>query len=407
MNDAVPLGALIDLLIYISFIGVFFTKYRHKRKPWAHINHPLTYFVLIVLIMFLIQIFNPNMHSVDGWLFGFRKIIINTLLFFMVLFAFDSKKFFNHLIKLWLICAFIAGAYGCYQEWVGFFPFEKDWVFATDLRLGLIFIDGHFRKFSILSDPTQFGVVMAYSCVFSIIIMMGPMKNRNRIILAIMTVFMFLGMGYSGTRTAYVIVPAGLVMTSLMTINRKSTLIAAAMLIFGFIVIMFGPIHGNYTVNRIRTAFEFSDDASMGVRDKNRAEIQPYILDHPMGGGVMTCGAAGKTYNPNHRLAGFPPDSGLLRMAMEQGPIGLLYISLFYFVILKSCISKFYRNKDPKMRNYYLAFAGVYFTIFVAEFTQEVIGQLPSSLLFYGLLAIIVKLDKVDNSTDEPELIKS
>jgi hypothetical protein len=126
-----------------------------------------------------------------------------------------------------------------------------------------------------------------------------------------------------------------------------------------------------------------------------------------MGGGVMTSGTSGVTYNPDHRLAGFPPDSGLLRMAIEQGPIGLFFICIYYFIILKVCISKFYRNKDPLMRNYYLAFTGVYFTIFVAEFTQEVIGQLPSSLLFYSLLAIIAKLDKIDLSSNNLELKNS
>jgi hypothetical protein len=180
-----------------------------------------------------------------------------------------------------------------------------------------------------------------------------------------------------------------------MTINNRNTLLASVIIGTGMLFIIFGPIEGNPTIDRIRTTFEFSDDASLNVRDENRAMIQPYIYEHPIGGGVMTSGSMGDKYNPNHELAGFPPDSAYLRMAIESGVVGLIFICLFYFTILRVAIVRFYRATDVRVKYYYLGFAALFYGIIIAEYAQEVAGQMPCSLLFYALLGIMVKLDKV------------
>ena len=392
--DAVPFGAVVEVFIFITVIGILFTKYKHRKDSWAALNHPFTYFIGGLFLYFLIQAFNPNMHSMNGWLFGVRKALAHTMIYFIMIFAFDEKKFFRNFINLFIVLSFIAGLYGCIQEWFGYTTFERIYIFSNEHRLGLIFIDGHFRKFSILSDPTAYGVLMALSGTFCIIQIIGPTSRWEKFMYIIFAVFMFLGMGYSGTRTAYAVVPASMLLFVLMNINNKNTLAAAVVLGLGILFIIFGPIEGNNTVDRIRSTFE-SDDASLNVRDENRAMIQPYIYKHPIGGGVMTSGSMGDTYNPNHELAGFPPDSAYLRMAIESGVVGLIFMCLFYFVILRVAIVKFYRSSDVKVKYYYLGFAALFYAITIAEYAQEVAGQMPTSILFYAFLGIMVKLDKV------------
>jgi putative inorganic carbon (HCO3(-)) transporter len=380
--DAIPFGAVVEAFTFVTVLGILFTKYKHRKDSWAALNHPFTYFIAALFLYFIIQAFNPNMHSIGGWLFGIRKAIANTLIYFIMIFAFDEKRFFKNFINIWLVLSFVTGAYGCFQEWFGFTSFERAFIFSSEHRLGLIFVDGHFRKFSFLSDPTVFGVLMALAGTFCLIQMIGPTSTKKKLLYLFFAVFIFLGMGYSGTRTAFVVVPASMLLFIFMTINNRNTLIAAVVFGAGMLFVIFGPIEDNPTVDRIRSTFEFSDDASLNVRDENRAMIQPYIYDHIIGGGVMTSGSAGDTYNPNHPLAGFPPDSAYLRMAIESGVIGLIFICLFYFTILRVAIVGFYRANDTRVKYYYLGFAALFYGIAIAEYAQEVAGQMPCSFIF-------------------------
>ena len=50
--------------------------------------------------------------------------------------------------------------------------------------------------------------------------------------------------------------------------------------------VLFAPIYGNGTINRLRSTFQISTDASLQVRDVNRHFIQPYSYSHPIGGGI-------------------------------------------------------------------------------------------------------------------------
>ena len=165
---------------------------------------------------------------------------------------------------------------------------------------------------------------------------------------------MFLGMAFSGTRTAFSIVPAGLILYILMTITQKRTLLIACVGLAAFVVIIWGPIYGNPTVNRIRSTFEFSEEASMKVRDMNRQAIQPYIYSHPIGGGLATSGMQGFEYNANHILQAFPPDSGFLRTAVETGWIGLAIQCILYFTMLFSGVKVFYNTNNRLIRTYIL-----------------------------------------------------
>jgi hypothetical protein len=145
-----------------------------------------------------------------------------------------------------------------------------------------------------------------------------------------------------------------------MTINNRRTLIFMAGFILFFVVLIFGPFYSINAVNRVRTSFKFSDDESMNVRDQNRKMIQPYIYSHPLGGGVATSGVLGLLYNPGHPLAGFPPDSGYLRAAIETGPIGLAYTLFMFFVMLQVGIRNYYASRSKKTRTIYVGHVCVY-----------------------------------------------
>jgi hypothetical protein len=174
--------------------------------------------------------------------------------------------------------------------------------------------------------------------------------------------------------------------------NKTSTKIFAVIAGLGFVVLMYGPFYGNSTINRFRTTFSGSNDPSFKVREMNRAFIQPYIYSHPIGGGLCTTGAGGLRFNPTHYLAGFPPDSGYLKKALETGWIGLIIICVLYFVILKNCIKGYFEATHPDIKILFAASCAFLFSFYIADFAQDAIGQITDTVVYYPLIAITLKL---------------
>ena len=134
---------------------------------------------------------------------------------------------------------------------------------------------------------------------------------------------------YSGTRASYVIIPAALVMLAILYFNRKVFIFCSiGGLILGALIMV--PT-SNSTLARFQSAFRPSKDASFEERAKNQERIKPYILSHPIGGGLGSVGVWGERFAPNSYLAKFPPDSGYVRVAVEMGYIGLLLFCVFNF----------------------------------------------------------------------------
>ena len=152
----------------------------------------------------------------------------------------------------------------------------------------------------------------------------------------------------------------------------------------------------NATLNRFRTTFSQEQDASYRVREVNRKSIQFYIYTHPIGGGLATTGGTGKVYNPGHYLAGFQPDSGYLKKALEIGPIGLAFYCIMYFLILQTGISGYFSCKDEDIKLIYAATTCALFCFFVGEYAQKAIGQITDIVIYYPLIVILIRLKSFD-----------
>jgi len=134
----------------------------------------------------------------------------------------------------------------------------------------------------------------------------------------------------------------------------------------------------------------------MLIRDINRHSIQPYIFEHPMGGGLATSSSEGLAYNPGHRLAGFPPDSGFLKLAIETGWIGYAIALIYYFILICQGVHGYFRASDPQIRLYILAITGAILIFVLAQYSQVSIGQFPGIFFFYPSAALVIRLLVMD-----------
>ncbi|MCC6287909.1 MAG: hypothetical protein IT249_08490, partial [Chitinophagaceae bacterium] len=162
-----------------------------------------------------------------------------------------------------------------------------------------------------------------------------------------------------------------------------------------FLFILFAPIYSNPTLNRIRTTFD-SKEQSLNVREVNRHYIQPYLHYHPIGGGVSTTGSEGVMFYPSHPLAGFPPDSGLLKIGLEMGWVGLILHLMLNAAILLQGIYFYFRMRNKELKMYLAAVLCSLFPFMVCQFSQNAIGQIPSAIFFYSCMSLITRLKEFD-----------
>jgi hypothetical protein len=398
-NDTFPVGIVTDVLIVATFLSLFVKRKNLRGTFNRFVKNSVVVWMLVVLVYLFIELFNPNGHTFEGWFQTFRRFLGSVLVLFIAYYLFDSYvRVRRFLILLFALCV-IAGFYACIQQWHGLFPFEEAWVKATDNRYGLIFINNNYRKFSTFSDPTAFGILMAAAAIFFLIFSLHQKRISYKLILITGCMIMILGMAYSGTRTANIMLAGGAAVFILLSFHKRSTKIFAVFATMSFLFMLYVPIYSNPTLNRFRTSFFAKEDESFKVRERNRAFIQPYILSHPIGGGLGTAGSGGIKYAPHHYLAQFPPDSGYLKKALETGFIGLAMICMLYFSALRQGVREYFRSRSERNKIIYAGAIAALFSFYIAEFPQEAIGQITDMVVYYPLIALVLKLRYLE----EPE----
>ncbi|MGB3006845.1 MAG: O-antigen ligase family protein [Chitinophagaceae bacterium] len=396
--DTLQVGVFSDILVGATFLGFFIRNVNLKKSFNQFTQTSVVITLLFVYAYTAIEVFNPSGSSLTGWIPAFRKILATLLILFISFNVFNSLSSVKRFINVLFILCVLVGIYGCVQEWHGFFQFETDWIFDDDKRARMIFVNGGARKMSFFPDALSLSIAMATCSVFFIAIATGKKKLQNKIAIITGVIFMILSMSFSLTRTANAMLVAGLFIFMLITLDKKTTRIFAILSAFLFLIILYGP-YSNSHIGQFRLTFRGgTKDASFNVREINRKSIQPYIYSHPIGGGLSTTGGEGLTYNPGHPLAGFPPDSGYLKKALELGWIGFGLILFLYFLVLKTGIKGYFKCKNEEIRLIYAACTAACFSLYTGDFSQVAIGQITDVVIYYPIIAIILKLKNFDQT---------
>jgi putative inorganic carbon (hco3(-)) transporter len=389
-------GIPYDILLLLTLIGAMVRKTRLRTSAQEFFRSPVIKWWLVLFGYIILEVANPYVHSPQGWLDQIRKSSEELLLLFIAFTALDTPARIRQFLQAFFWLTVLLGFYGCIQQWHGLTQNELTWVRADENRFGLLFVGGDFRKFSTLADPTTFGIIMASGAACYLIIALAQKIPWRRNLLIAGCMIMMLAMAYSGTRTANVVLLAGLAMYLLLNADKTSTWVFGIAMTGMLVVLVNLPIYSNMTLNRFRTTFQGKNDASFNVRELSRHFIQPYMYDHPIGGGLGTTNTYGKNVNPGHYLAGFQTDDGYLLDALEIGPIGLLLVLIWIFVVLRAGIQGYFRAKNPETRNLYIAVLAAIVPFVVSMLTQEVIGQMSNDAVFFPMIALLMRLDVME-----------
>jgi putative inorganic carbon (hco3(-)) transporter len=394
LRTGFPFGTIYDALAALTFAAVFVNGL--GKRDWTGFKNPVTILFIIVTVYQVLQVVNPAATSRVAWLVAMRNnssILLYIAFFQMFVTLNDIRRF----TTFWLAFAFIVGFYGVYQEYFGLFQFETDWIVTNEERLKLYFIWGRMRKFSVLSDPSAYGLFASMGGLAFLVMSLGPFKTALRIFFALSGIMMLVAMSYSGTRTATAMTAVGIVFYVALTLRNRTTVVAAV--VGGFIgaLLFFGPFYGG-TMSRIRSTFSPSEDPSMQVRDQKRIRLQKYVQSHPIGGGLYTTGQNGLRYSRGHQLAeGWDPDSGYLLLGLELGWIGLILFMVFFFMVMVTGIRNYFSINDPLLKTYLVAYLVPFFALSVAHYTQDAIFTKPMNLIAIAAYAVIVRIPQFDN----------
>lgn len=388
-----PIGTLLDLLILLSTTGILLRQI--KERDWSFAKYPLSYMILIWLYYNLMEAFNPVAQSKLAWLYTVRSVAIQQVVFFIAAYAFrNSRKGALTILKLIAGMCFISALYGLKQQYIGFSSGEKAWMMADEERFQLYFQWGMMRIPSFCYDPTTFGILMACFMVFCGTLIAGATKRNHKILLGIMLALSAWVMAFTGTRTAFGLVPIGAVFFCGLVLNKRVVLIGGLLGMLGAGFVLKSTHSG--VIYRIQSAFKPSKDDSMNLRLENQKKIQPYIQQHPMGGGLGSCGVWGKRFNPESELAKFPHDSSFVRMGVELGWIGLILYTLLHYFVLRTGLYYFIRCRDPFIKSLYAGITTWCFMLAVACYFQEAILQLPMNVIYNVFLGLLVTLKNFD-----------
>ncbi|MEQ8338254.1 MAG: O-antigen ligase family protein [Cyclobacteriaceae bacterium] len=388
-----PMGSLIDALLLCTALGIIILG-KHTKIHNDFFRNPVNIAIFIWILYFILQAFNPE-GSLNAWVAGFRGLITFMVSYFILFETLDSLSFIKRFTQFWLAICVLGAIYCFYQEIFGLPPYDLRWVTANEIRKGLNWIQGDWRKWSFFSDVALFGMIMAFGAIFCFVLSTGPYSLKRRILLVGFGLMMIMSMIFSGTRGAYAMIPAGFIFFVLATLNNKRTLAVAIVTLTGMLLMIFGPFYSG-PINRIRSTFEPSEDPSMIVREENRQAILPYVYENPMGGGVRTSGTFGERFAPDHPLAGYPPDSAYFETTLETGWIGLIIQLGLYCCVLLVGIRNYYRTLDKEIKVIYLAYLSAFFALTIAAFVKKAVEQFPLGFIVGSIYILMPNLIKFD-----------
>ena len=392
-----PLGLVVDAHFVLIYLSLFFISF-FRKIPWENAKNDA---VLLAAIWFgysLFQLGNPEAVSWDAWFYGMRGVSLYILFTIPIIFViFDKQTDLSLLLKIWAVLSVLATLKGIQQKIIGPDPWEQAWLDGGGELTHILF--GKLRIFSFFSDAGQFGAAQGHvGVVFGILALNQKKSLRLKIIFAIVSLLGLYGMMISGTRGAIAVPFMGFALYVLLRKNIKVLIIGA---IFGIAVFGFFKFttigSGNYTINRMRTAFD-PNDASLQVRLENQRKLKAYMATRPFGGGIGSAGNWGQRFSPNTFLANTPTDSWYVAIWAEQGIVGLvLHLFILFYIVIKSSYIIMFKIRDDWVRAQMSALVCGMFGIMVASYGNGILGQMPTGILIYSSIGFLFLARKFDN----------
>ncbi len=397
----IPLGMSVDFHLIIVYVALFFKSF-FEKVPWKNAKNELVLLAVIWFAWILFQLINPQAISRVAWFYSMRGIGLYMFLSIPLIFiVFNKRKDLHLFFTIWAVLALFGALKGIGQKLIGLDPFEHKWLMGPAKDTHLLF--GKLRVFSFFTDAGQFGASMGHSgVVFSILALNEKGSKKRRFFYALVGILSLYGLMISGTRGSLAVPIMGFALYTFLQKNIKVMIMGA---ILGLSVLVFFKYttigQGNYTINRMRTAFN-PEDKSLKVRLENQRKLKAYMASRPIGAGIGATGREAAKVAPNSPASQIPTDSWYVLIWVEQGIVGLtLHLVILFYVVLKSSYVIMFKLKDPWLKAQLGALVSGMFGIMVASYGNAILGQMPTGIIFYSSMAFLFLATQYQQEIDE------
>lgn len=394
-------GLLIDGLLFIMYLSLFFTSFKRKIA-WDNAKSQLTLLATIWMGYAFLEVANPEAVSRVAWFYAMRGIALYQFLIIPLLFIlFNKPKDLKLFLMIWGILSLLGTLKGMQQLFFGVDPFEQKWLDAGGHVTHILF--GKLRIFSFYSDAGQFGASQGHAgVVFGILAIFMKTNLKLKIFFIVVALAGIYGMLISGTRGAIAVPAMGGIMYLILRKNIP-VLIAGAIMGIGVYVFFAHTtlLNNNAQIRRMRTAFD-PNDASLQVRLANQQKLKGYLASRPFGGGIGATGNWGQRFTPNTFLANTATDSWFVAIWADMGVIGLyLHLFILFFVLITGAYNVMFKIKDEWIKGQITALTCGLAGIMLASYGNGVFGQFPTGTLMYLTMVFIFLAPRWDKKLQE------
>jgi hypothetical protein len=395
IDTDIQIGLGMDLILVLTYVAFIFRHF-YDKKIWKPAKKEVTLLAAIWLGYSILEFFNPEARSYAAWFSGMRGISLYMMLIVpLVLLFIDNVRKLDTFFTLWGVLSILASLKGIMQVTIGPDPWEQLWLHTSAGQTHIIW--GQLRAFSFLSDAGQFGANQAYSAVMAVIIAYAEKKRGRRVFFLLVAALGFAGMFLSGTRGAISVPLAGFAFFFILRKSGPVMISGAILLALVFVFFKFTYIgQDNSFIRRMRSAFN-PNDPSLQVRIENQKKLSVYLATRPFGGGIGHAGVKAKAFLPDAFLSNIATDSWYVLIWAEQGIVGLtLHLFILLFILIKSSYRIMFRIRDPILKLKMAALASGMFGVMVASYGNAVLGTMPTSLLIYTSMALMLNTEIMD-----------
>ncbi|WP_417941219.1 O-antigen ligase family protein [Flavobacterium sp. RS13.1] len=394
-----PLGFAIDGILVLTYLALFMNQFK-TRIDWTPAKRDITFLSILWLGYSIFELVNPEARSIQAWISG-RGIAFYPFLFIPLTFIFiKNENRLSYFFYIWAVFSILATLKGIMQMTLGVDGAEQEWLNEGSYKTHVLF--GKLRVFSFYSDAGQFGANQGYTGVVFLIYAMSQQKKLRKIFFIFVGLLGIYGMVISGTRGALSVPIVGFMTYFVLSKNVKVIIIGVAFLAIVFIFFKYTTIaQGNAQVRRMRTAFD-PNDASLQVRLDNQKILKNYLASRPFGGGIGHGGTKAQKYLPNAFLSNVATDSWYVLIWVEQGIVGLmLHLGILFYVMIKASLRVMFKIRDPMLKFKMASLIAGMSGIMIASYGNAVLGQMPTALLIYATMAIVLNSDVYEKEIEE------
>jgi len=402
MHSFVPGVFMMFLLILLLAILLLYSL---KSDPgWKYAKNFVMLMAALWTLYCIWDVFNIRLGSVLLWLLSIRAMALYFLLFVLfTLVLLHRYKNLKAFLIIWSILTLLAVFKALFQEHFGFDAAENYWLYVEG-KAETHIINSGIRYFSFFSDAANFGCGMALSfVVFSISAFYVKHKILKIYFLSVSLLALH-AMFMSGTRSAIIIPFIGYAMFIVLSKNKK-IIITSILLMAGMFYFFYGTNHlsGVSSIRRMRTAFHPTEDASFMVREQNKRTLRKMLADKPFGYGI---GSTSKSGQVNSERITIPPDSGLVRLWIETGIVGLvLYLLIWFIIIGRGSYILFFKIKDPELKGIESALLCGFAGMLAASYANDVFRPFPNGPILYMSIAFVFLAEHFDREIEKGKTI--